>query len=52
MNKTYFNVLVKESSMNRFREIAKKRDVKYSQLFDEMLHAYLILNTKDERIEK
>ena len=52
MSKKYFNVLVKESSMNRFREIAKKRDVKYSQLFDEMLQAYLILNSKDQKEEK
>ena len=52
MSKKYFNVLVKEKSMNYFREIAKKRDIKYSQLFDEMLQAYLILNAKDQKEEK
>lgn len=52
MNKVKANTYVKESDFAMFRQIAKERDIKQSQLFNEMLNAYLILNAKDQKEEK
>ena len=52
MNKVKANTYVRESDFIMFRQIAKQRDIKQAQLFNEMLQAYLIVNAKDQKEEK
>lgn len=48
--KRQFNMRVSEECAEQFKKIAKQRDIKHSQLFKEMLQAYL--REKDRKDEK
>ena len=52
MEKIKACIYLEEDIYKQFRELAKKEDVRQNRLFKDMLQAYLILNSKDQKEEK